>query len=342
MQIWGKSTTFAPEMNICDMSVEREIVFFDGEKYGDLPYGTIYFVAGKKSTALNDFVRQTADKTAAELNADESHWVTCQIVCLDTDNPFFKAQRDAAFFSAILPEEGADNKGFSFLTQKLSDCEQTDVNSAFSDYFDTLLQMFDEVLDEGHFKPYHLRAPEPMKLCKGVGRMPVLKRAKTAVLGETCADVAAPCRMALEERPVYDSPSRLEITPNTYHVLLPDYEREIHFTAQVKALYVLFLNHPEGIRMKEIADYKDEYKQLYFHLTNRSDTDKLRGSVERLLDVCNPNALNVKKSQCNSAIYWAIPESALRHYYEIEVNRGQPHKINLDRALVSMPADLQQ
>ncbi|MBR2266183.1 MAG: hypothetical protein IJ882_05870 [Paludibacteraceae bacterium] len=142
--------------------------------------------------------------------------------------------------------------------------------------------------------------------------------------------------------PIYNTPSRLEITPFTYHVLLPDYEREIHFTAQVKALYVLFLNHPEGIRMKEIANYKEEYKQLYFQLTNRSDTDKLRGSVERLLDVYNPNSLNVKKSQCNAAIYTAIPEDSLRHYYEIEVNRGQPHKINLDRTLVHMPTDLQK
>ena len=89
--------------------------------------------------------------------------------------------------------------------------------------------------------------------------------------------------------------------------------------------------------MKEIADYKDEFKKIYFFLTNRSDTDKLRKSVDKLLDVCNPNALNVKKSQCNSAIRRAIPNDNLCKHYEIEVNYGLPHKINLDRSLVTMP-----
>lgn len=89
--------------------------------------------------------------------------------------------------------------------------------------------------------------------------------------------------------------------------------------------------------MKEIADYKEEFIHLYFCLTNRLDTDKLRESVNKLLDVCNPNALNVKKSQCNSAIRMAIPNDDLRKHYEIEANYGLPHKINLDRSLVTMP-----
>lgn len=326
------------------MSEGRIIVFFEGGKYEELGYGTIYFVPGSKTAALNDFVRRNAQQMADELNEDERHWVTCQMVSLENDNPYFEQQEEATLLSAMLPEEGADNKGFGFLKQTLSDCTTDDVSSTLAEYVDAMLFMFDEILDEGHFKPYHLCAHEEPKACKAVGAMPrerFAEGAKTAILRESRKCLAVPCRMEEDSLPVYDSPSRLEITPNTYHVLLPDYEREIHFTAQVKALYVLFLNHPEGIRMKEIADYKDEYKQLYFHLTNRSDTDKLRGSVERLLDVCNPNALNVKKSQCNAAICGAIPESTLRHYYEIEVNRGLPHRIILDRALVSMPENLQ-
>ena len=79
---------------------------------------------------------------------------------------------------------------------------------------------------------------------------------------------------------------------------------------------------------------------LYF--TNRDNVERLRDSVEKLLDVLSPSALNVKKSQCSTALRHAIPEDELRQYYEIEVHRGEPHKINLDRSLVSMPDFLQK
>ena len=123
---------------------------------------------------------------------------------------------------------------------------------------------------------------------------------------------------------------------------MPDYHREIKFNAQIKALYVLFLNHPEGIRMKEIGDYKEEYKQLYLYFTNRGNVEQLRLAVDKLFDAYNPNTLNVKKSQCSEQLRIAIPEDDLRQYYEIEVHRGEPHKIKLDRSLVSMPDFLHQ
>ncbi|MCR4664428.1 MAG: hypothetical protein K5660_03585 [Paludibacteraceae bacterium] len=135
--------------------------------------------------------------------------------------------------------------------------------------------------------------------------------------------------------------SRLEIKSGAYDVVLPDYNQEFRFTAQVKALYVLFLNHPEGIRMKEIGDYRDEYKRLYFCLTNRSDTDKLKKSVDKLLDVCSPNALNVKKSQCNRAVERILSDPKQNRYYTIQVNRGGPHTVLLPRSLVTMPVELQ-
>ena len=100
---------------------------------------------------------------------------------------------------------------------------------------------------------------------------------------------------------------------------------------------MLFLTHPEGIRMKEIEDYKEEYKQLYFLMTTRSDIDKIRASVEKLMDVCSPNIISVKKSQCNSMIREALPDIELSKFYEIIAHYGQPHKINLDRSLVIMP-----
>ena len=142
------------------------------------------------------------------------------------------------------------------------------------------------------------------------------------------------------EQPFPDKLSRIEIAPPLYKVLLPDYDESFYFTAQVKAIYVLFLLHPEGILMKDFENYKEEYRTLYFKFTNRGDVDKIRQSVNRLFDSFSSNAISVKKSQCNSVIQSVIPNPNLRLYYLIVPRKGKPHTILLDRNLVSMPDDL--
>lgn len=324
----------------------KSIVFFSDEALRDIAYGLLFFVPGTKTAALNEYVRHHAEQWTQTLNQDSLNWITCRIICLDSDNPFFPVRENAALYSAMLPTDGNSQQGYCFLSAQLQVDTPQQAEKLFSEYYRTLLQMFDEVLDEGSFRSYHLQDFEiPDSYERPNEKRRLLRCHSPFGKKESCQELAAPQAQVFAEACEIDlapgikpaEPSRLEITPNAYHVLLPDYEREIHFTAQVKALYILFLNHPEGIRLKEISDYKDEYKHLYFNVTNRSDTDKIRHSVERLLDVCNPNVLYVKKAQCSSALYRAIPENDLRRYYEIEVDRGEAHKIELDRSLVSMP-----
>ena len=306
-------------------SFRKSIEFFSEEKYRDLDYGTVYYVASRQTPELNEYVKTHADQIAEQINSDEDNWITCKIIYLEEDNPLFQATKKATLYSAMLPFDGLDDDIPAFLVAHL-DIDDTElIEQVISGYYSTLQQMLDEVLDQGKFQDYHLRQTIVSADDSGI-RFSISRKHDDGVM------------FSITPKPFpFTELSRLLITPLTYIVLLPDYDCEIHFTAQVKALYVLFLNHPEGIRMKEISDYKEEYIHLYFCLTNRSDTDKLRKSVNRLLDVCNPNALNVKKSQCNLAIRRAIPNDDLRKHYEIEVNYGLPHKINLDRSLVTMP-----
>jgi hypothetical protein len=320
---------------------KKSIEFFTDEKYRDLEYGTIYYVPGTSSHELDDYVCAYADEIAAGINEDDHNWVTCRIVCLAKDNPLFTPRRNAAFYSAMLPTNDTPAAAYSFLMASLNISEPAVIDDALTEYFSTLQQMFDEILDDGTYNRYLLSGTILAPLDDGI-RFSVSK-------GEPEYNANYPSAyntldMACEEADVeqFDYPSRLEITPNTYQILLPDYHREIKFYAQTKALYVLFLNHPEGIRMAEIGDYKEEYKTLYLYFSNRDNVERLRDSVDKLLDVLSPSALNVKKSQCNKALKAAIPEDNLRQYYEIQVHRGEPHKINLDRSLVSMPDFLHQ
>lgn len=344
------------------LGLKYSIEFQQDNKYRNLNYGTILFVAGKTTCALNEYMRENATQLEETINQDSLSWITCNIVYLDCDNPFFPAQNDAVLYSPMLPAEDNAVQGDSFLRaiMHIENAQQT--GKLLTQYFRTLLKLFDDVLDKGTYHSSHIKDFEvpdswenPAIRLRLLIRETILnkKSASPAPNEERAPKEEQACQEAVGlPTPLYSmlseeqqsapcckirTPSRLEITPYSYQVLLPDYEREIHFTAQVKALYILFLNHPEGIRLKEIADYKDEYKRLYFCVTNRSDTDKIRNSIDRLLDVCNQNALHVKKSQCAFAIRNAVPEKSLRHYYEISVDRGEAHKIELDRALVTMP-----
>ena len=308
--------------------IKKIFEYFTAEKYRNLDYGTIYYVAGD-DPEINDYVLTRIDQLSEMINQNERNWVTCKIVYLDVTNPFFNIRKKATLYSPMLPFEGSPAEAHIFFAAYLDITAPEIVEAAISEYFSTLQQMFDEILDTGKYKEYHFRKTILSPYEDSGIRFSITRSQDDEVM------------FSITPKPFpFTELSRLVITPLTYTVLLPDYDREIHFTAQVKALYCLFLNHPEGIRMKEISDYKEEYIHLYFCLTNRSDTDKLRESVNRLLDVCNPNALNVKKSQCNLAIRRAIPNHDLRKHYEIEVNYGLPHKINLDRSLVTMPDNL--
>ena len=56
--------------------------------------------------------------------------------------------------------------------------------------------------------------------------------------------------------------SRLQITSD-YRFILMDYNKEIELQPVHKAVYLLFLAHPEGIEFKHLADYREELTKYY-------------------------------------------------------------------------------
>ncbi len=311
--------------------IKKIFEYFTAEKYRDLNYGTIYYVAGDDSPEINDYVLARIDQLSEKINQNERNWVTCKIVYLNATNALFNTRKKATLYSPMLPFDKAPAKANIFFAAYLDITAPELVEEAITEYFSTLQQMFDEVLDSGLYQEYHLRNTilsandyrEDFSISRAVG-----DEIRFSIRGKSPQPLP------------FTEPSRLEITPNTYQILLPDYNLELRFGAQVKALYILFLRHPEGIIMNEFIDYKQEYKKIYFNVTNRSNIERLLESVDKLFDVYNRNTLDVKKSQCNAKIREIIPNEDLSRYYIIEVARGDRHKINLDRSLVSMPEKL--
>lgn len=304
----------------------KKVTQCTGDFFRDLPYGTIYYVEGTGTKVINEWFLEHKDDIALQVNQKDGNWISCKIAYMASENLYFQKNAKARLYSALLPCSDTPENMFNIFAAQLDVSETDFVIEAVVDYFHTLQQMVDEIMDTGHYQEHHLRQTILSASDDSGIRFMIHKQDNEGML---------PISQTKEF--AFTKPSRIEITPNKYQVLLPDYQTEFRFTAQVKALYILFLNHPEGIRMKEITDYKQEFKHIYFCLTNRSDMDRLRASVDQLLDVCNRNALDVKKSQCNRTIRQTIPDVDLQKYYEIEVNHGLPHKINLDRSIVKMP-----
>ena len=93
--------------------------------------------------------------------------------------------------------------------------------------------------------------------------------------------------------------SRLLITKD-YRFLLIDYDnREVVMNPVHKAVYLLFLNHPEGIEFKKLCDYRDELQGYYMATAKLMDKQTISESVDMLVDPLN-NSINEKCSRIKS------------------------------------------
>lgn len=132
--------------------------------------------------------------------------------------------------------------------------------------------------------------------------------------------------------------SRLVITEK-YEVVLPDYkDMVIKMEPLVKAIYILFLRHEEGIIFKHLPDYREELYDIYVAIRSCQDKPfpqsekRIRQSIE---SVTNPlsNSINEKCARVRAAFVSQFDES-ISSAYCIDGHRGEAKRIALDRSLV--------
>ena len=104
--------------------------------------------------------------------------------------------------------------------------------------------------------------------------------------------------------------SRLLVTEN-YCITLPDYDNtEVRLEPIQKAIYLLFLRHAEGIRFKELPDYREELAE--------DVTDPLNHSI---IEKC-------------ARIKQVFKQITPHEEYVITGQKGEVKRITLDRDLV--------
>ena len=108
--------------------------------------------------------------------------------------------------------------------------------------------------------------------------------------------------------------SRLRITKD-YRLFLLDYGNvEIELNPVHKAVYLLFLNHPEGIEFKKLSNYRDELLRYYMTTANMMDKEKIIEGVDHLTDPMD-NAINEKCSRIKKTILSMMDVYSASYYY---------------------------
>jgi hypothetical protein len=125
--------------------------------------------------------------------------------------------------------------------------------------------------------------------------------------------------------------SRLVITKDM-RIMLPDYNMEIKMEPINKAVFFLFLRHPEGIFFKHLPNYRKELTDIYQMIKPCGINERVLQSIE---DVTNPllNSINEKCARIRGSFISQFDENLAKYYY-IFGTRGEPKKIDLPRELV--------
>ena len=126
---------------------------------------------------------------------------------------------------------------------------------------------------------------------------------------------------------------QLVVTKDYEIILLSDDKKVmVEMEPLVKAVYLLFLSHPEGIVLKCLPDYRKELTRLYLLLRPAGMTDRVEKSIIDVTSAAS-NSINEKCARIRKIFSGLLPKSVAR-YYAISGKRGEPKKIDLVRANV--------
>ena len=131
----------------------------------------------------------------------------------------------------------------------------------------------------------------------------------------------------------YETISRLLLTDD-YRIFLPDYnDREVKMGPLYKAVYFLFLNHPEGIILQHLENYHHELVNYYLQTSQKDElTPRMVDTINRL-EFPGDNTIHIVLTRIKAYFKITIDEHLAKHYY-IVGKPGEPYRIPLDPDLI--------
>lgn len=101
----------------------------------------------------------------------------------------------------------------------------------------------------------------------------------------------------------------------------------------VKALFILFLKHPEGILLKQRDLYQEELEEIYSVISPVLAKEVVQDRVYRLVNI-QDNSFSEKASVLNARLDDLLPKGTA-DCYKIQGYNGHPRRIPLNPLLVS-------
>lgn len=128
--------------------------------------------------------------------------------------------------------------------------------------------------------------------------------------------------------------SRMEIRGLSKTIYLTDLgDLQINLNPKERALYLLYLNNPEGIRRSHLIDHREELRSYYSQISSQATNELIDLAVDRLVDVTDNN-MNEVMARIRSKFKLSVGEEQAKDYSITATPEGT-HKILLNRELVS-------
>jgi hypothetical protein len=127
--------------------------------------------------------------------------------------------------------------------------------------------------------------------------------------------------------------SRMEIRGLSKRIFLTDLgDLEINLNPKERALFLLYLNHPEGIMRSHLVDHKVELRSYYSMFSQQPSNDLIDEAISRLTDVTDNN-MNEVMARIRTKFRQSVGEQQFEDYSIMSTPEGI-HKIRLNRELV--------
>jgi hypothetical protein len=129
------------------------------------------------------------------------------------------------------------------------------------------------------------------------------------------------------------NPIKVQIKGETKRIIFPDLGNlEVKLTPLEKTLFLLFLAHPEGIRLVDLSDFRPELKRIYQGLYTGSDPELVEANIVSLSDPLS-NSASEKLSRIKSKFTNSLGSDLAAFYYPTGKNT-EPRKIGLEMNLI--------
>ena len=111
---------------------------------------------------------------------------------------------------------------------------------------------------------------------------------------------------------------KLTVSKN-YRIYLGENHVEVHMEPLVKAVFLLFLNHPEGIIFKNLSDYRQELTKIYSLLRPYKLTERALKSIENVTDPLL-NSINEKCARIRRTFESLIDSNVAEKYGSSDIS----------------------